>query len=101
MTYSDVNTRITHLGSGLASLGIDPNSRQHICLLCENIMEWVLVAEMCYAYNHILVAVHNTFMKQELIHALTGLNLHYMDVSQLFDYNNNLIILLVNPFDLP
>lgn len=51
----------SNLGSGLANRGFAPSQGIHVAVIAGNIMEWAVIAEMCYAYNHILIGIHDTF----------------------------------------
>ena len=52
---------LSNLGSGLAFRGFTPNTGLHVAVIAGNIMEWAVVAEMCYAFNHVLIGIHDTF----------------------------------------
>ncbi|KAI6652269.1 Long-chain-fatty-acid--CoA ligase 1 isoform X3 [Oopsacas minuta] len=61
LSYQSVNTMFSNLGSGLANRGFAPGQGLHMTIIAGNIVEWAFIAEMCYAYNHILVGIHDTF----------------------------------------
>ena len=62
---------LSNLGSGLAFRGFTPNRGMHVAVIAGNIMEWAVIAEMCYAFNHVLIGIHDTFSAASKIAILT------------------------------
>ena len=52
---------LSDLGSGLAYRGFTPNKGLQMAVIAGNIVEWAIIAEMCYAFNHVLIGIHETF----------------------------------------
>ncbi len=49
LSYRDVHTAASQLGSGLASLGQRP--KDNIAIFCETRAEWIIAAQACFMYN--------------------------------------------------
>lgn len=49
MSYKDMETAISHFGSGLAALGQQPKST--IAIFCETRAEWMISAQACFRRN--------------------------------------------------
>lgn len=49
LTYEEVLTAASQLGSGLASLGQRP--KHNIAIFCETRAEWMIAAQACFMYN--------------------------------------------------
>ena len=58
---------LSNLGAGLALRGFAPNTGVQMAIIAGNIYQWVVIAEMCYAYNHVLIAIHDTFSPNDKI----------------------------------
>lgn len=49
LSYEEVLTAASQLGSGLASLGQRP--KNNIAIFCETRAEWIIAAQACFMYN--------------------------------------------------
>lgn len=49
LSYEEVLTAASQLGSGLASLGQRP--KNNIAIFCETRAEWLITAQACFMYN--------------------------------------------------
>lgn len=49
LSYEEVLTAASQLGSGLASLG--QRSKNNIAIFCETRAEWIIAAQACFMYN--------------------------------------------------
>lgn len=49
LSYEEVLTAASRLGSGLASLGQRP--KNNIAIFCETRAEWIIAAQACFMYN--------------------------------------------------
>ncbi|XP_073497223.1 long-chain-fatty-acid--CoA ligase 4 isoform X2 [Phyllobates terribilis] len=58
LSYEEVNTRVNHLGSGLAALDLKPRST--VAIFCETRVEWMITAQACFKYNFPLVTLYAT-----------------------------------------
>ncbi|XP_077141260.1 long-chain-fatty-acid--CoA ligase 4 isoform X1 [Ranitomeya variabilis] len=58
LNYEEVNTRVNHLGSGLAALDLKPRST--VAIFCETRAEWMITAQACFKYNFPLVTLYAT-----------------------------------------
>ncbi|KAG8553640.1 hypothetical protein GDO81_003497 [Engystomops pustulosus] len=58
LSYEEVNTRVNHLGSGLAALDLKPKST--VAIFCETRVEWLITAQACFKYNFPLVTLYAT-----------------------------------------
>ncbi|KAM8854501.1 long-chain-fatty-acid--CoA ligase 3a isoform 1-T2 [Synchiropus picturatus] len=58
LSYEETLAAVTKLGSGLASLGLQPKKR--IAIFCETRAEWFISAQACFMYNFPLVTFYAT-----------------------------------------
>lgn len=49
LSYQEVDTMVSHLGSGLAALGQQPRST--VAIFCETRAEWMIMAQACFRFN--------------------------------------------------
>ena len=49
ITFEELFTRVTNLGSGLLALGQKP--RKNILIFAETRSEWMIAAQACFKYN--------------------------------------------------
>ncbi|XP_063793370.1 long-chain-fatty-acid--CoA ligase 4 isoform X2 [Pseudophryne corroboree] len=68
LNYEEVNTRVNHLGSGLAALGLKPRST--IAIFCETRAEWMITAQACFKYNFPLVTLYATLGEEAVTYGL-------------------------------
>ena len=61
-TYSDVNRRLTSLGSGFLRLGLKQG--EFVGVYSQNRAEWVIAAEACNAYSMVLFS-HSTHIPSQ------------------------------------
>ncbi|KAG8002214.1 Long-chain-fatty-acid--CoA ligase 3 [Nibea albiflora] len=68
LSYEEVHTAASELGSGLASLGQRP--KNNIAIFCETRAEWVIAAQACFMYNFPLVTLYSTLGGPAIAHGL-------------------------------
>ncbi|XP_068107225.1 long-chain-fatty-acid--CoA ligase 4 isoform X1 [Hyperolius riggenbachi] len=68
LNYEDLNARVSHFGSGLASLGLKPRST--IAIFCETRAEWMISAQACFRYNFPLVTLYATLGEEAVTYGL-------------------------------
>ncbi|XP_069798782.1 long-chain-fatty-acid--CoA ligase 4 isoform X1 [Dendropsophus ebraccatus] len=68
LSYEEVNTRVTHLGSGLAALSLKPRST--VAIFCETRAEWMITAQACFKYNFPLVTLYATLGEEAVAYGL-------------------------------
>ncbi|XP_069468719.1 long-chain-fatty-acid--CoA ligase 4 isoform X2 [Ambystoma mexicanum] len=78
-SYEAVNARATHLGSGLAALGLKPKSTAAI--FCETRAEWMITAQACFKYNFPLVTLYATLGEEAVAYGLNESGASYLITS--------------------
>ncbi|XP_076591983.1 long-chain-fatty-acid--CoA ligase 3a [Chaetodon auriga] len=68
LSYEEVLTAASQLGSGLASLGQQP--KNNIAIFCETRAEWIIAAQACFMYNFRLVTIYSTLGGPAVAHGL-------------------------------
>ncbi|XP_070761364.1 long-chain-fatty-acid--CoA ligase 3a isoform X1 [Enoplosus armatus] len=68
LSYEEVLTAASQLGSGLASLGQRP--KNNIAIFCETRAEWIIAAQACFMYNFRLVTLYSTLGGPAIAHGL-------------------------------
>uniref|UniRef100_A0A8C4H1V1 long-chain-fatty-acid--CoA ligase n=1 Tax=Dicentrarchus labrax TaxID=13489 RepID=A0A8C4H1V1_DICLA len=68
LSYKEVLTAASQLGSGLASLGQRP--KNNIAMFCETRAEWIIAAQACFMYNFRLVTLYSTLGGPAIAHGL-------------------------------
>ncbi|TMS07380.1 Long-chain-fatty-acid--CoA ligase 3 [Larimichthys crocea] len=68
LSYEEVHTAASQLGSGLASLGQRP--KNNIAIFCETRAEWVIAAQACFMYNFPLATLYSTLGGPAIAHGL-------------------------------
>ncbi|KAK2846870.1 hypothetical protein Q5P01_009869 [Channa striata] len=68
LSYEEVLTAASQLGSGLASLGQRPKS--NIAIFCETRAEWMIAAQACFMYNFPLATFYSTLGGPAIAHGL-------------------------------
>ncbi|XP_077335161.1 long-chain-fatty-acid--CoA ligase 4 isoform X1 [Lithobates pipiens] len=68
LSYEEVNTRVNHFGSGLATLGLKPRST--VAIFCETKAEWMITAQACFRYNFPLVTLYATLGEDAVTYGL-------------------------------
>ncbi|KAM6987627.1 long-chain-fatty-acid--CoA ligase 3a isoform 2-T2 [Tautogolabrus adspersus] len=68
ISYEEVLTAASQLGSGLASLGQRPKNT--IAIFCETRAEWIIAAQACFMYNFPLVTLYSTLGGPAISHGL-------------------------------
>ncbi|XP_023686308.2 long-chain-fatty-acid--CoA ligase 4 [Paramormyrops kingsleyae] len=68
MSYKDMETAISHFGSGLAALGQQPKST--IAIFCETRAEWMISAQACFRRNFPLVTLYATLGAEAVVYGL-------------------------------
>ncbi|XP_041796150.1 long-chain-fatty-acid--CoA ligase 3a isoform X2 [Chelmon rostratus] len=68
LSYEEVLTAASQLGSGLASLGQRP--KNNIAIFCETRAEWIIAAQACFMYNFQLVTIYSTLGGPAIAHGL-------------------------------
>ncbi|XP_046869932.1 long-chain-fatty-acid--CoA ligase 4 [Hypomesus transpacificus] len=56
LSYQEVESRVSHFGSGLAALGLEPRST--VAIFCETRAEWMIAAQACFRHNFPLVTFY-------------------------------------------
>uniref|UniRef100_A0A3Q2ZVK0 long-chain-fatty-acid--CoA ligase n=1 Tax=Kryptolebias marmoratus TaxID=37003 RepID=A0A3Q2ZVK0_KRYMA len=80
LSYKDVITAATQLGSGLASLGQRPKS--NIAIFCETRAEWLIAAQACFIYNFPLVTLYSTLGGPAIVHGLKEVQVSHIITSR-------------------
>ncbi|XP_074535706.1 long-chain-fatty-acid--CoA ligase 3a [Halichoeres trimaculatus] len=68
ISYEEVLTAASQLGSGLASLGQRP--KNNIAIFCETRAEWIIAAQACFMYNFPLITLYSTLGGPAIAHGL-------------------------------
>lgn len=68
LSYEEINTRVNHLGSGLAALSLKPRST--VAIFCETRAEWMITAQACFKYNFPLVTLYATLGEDAVAYGL-------------------------------
>ncbi|XP_056397045.1 long-chain-fatty-acid--CoA ligase 4 isoform X2 [Hyla sarda] len=68
LSYEEVNTRVHHLGSGLAALNLKPKGT--VAIFCETRAEWMITAQACFKYNFPLVTLYATLGEDAVSYGL-------------------------------
>ncbi|KAM4566149.1 long-chain-fatty-acid--CoA ligase 3a isoform 1-T1 [Odontesthes bonariensis] len=68
LSYKEVLTAASQLGSGMTSLGQLPKT--NIAIICETRAEWMIAALACFTYNFPLVTIYSTLGVQAIAHGL-------------------------------
>ncbi|XP_068562367.1 long-chain-fatty-acid--CoA ligase 3a [Cebidichthys violaceus] len=68
LSYEEVFTAASRLGSGLASLGQRPKS--NVAIFCETRAEWIVAAQACFMHNFPLVTLYSTLGGPAIAHGL-------------------------------
>ncbi|KAM9317749.1 long-chain-fatty-acid--CoA ligase 3a isoform 2-T2 [Pholidichthys leucotaenia] len=68
LSYKEMVTAATQLGSGLGSLGQRPKT--NIAIFCETRAEWLIAAQACFTYNFPLVTLYSTLGGPAIAHGL-------------------------------
>ncbi|KAK5868241.1 hypothetical protein PBY51_009273 [Eleginops maclovinus] len=68
LSYQDVLTAASQLGSGLASLG--QRQKNNIAVFCETRAEWIIAAQACFMHNFPLVTLYSTLGGPAIAHGL-------------------------------
>lgn len=68
ITFDDLFTRATNLGSGLLALGQKP--RKNILIFAETRAEWMVAAQACFKYNFPVVTLYATLGGEAIVHGV-------------------------------
>ncbi|KAF1393704.1 hypothetical protein PFLUV_G00018790 [Perca fluviatilis] len=68
LSYAEILTAASQLGSGLALLGQQP--KNNVAIFCETRAEWIIAAEACFMYNFPLVTLYSTLGGPAIAHGL-------------------------------
>ncbi|KAM4621599.1 long-chain-fatty-acid--CoA ligase 4 [Polymixia lowei] len=68
LSYQEVDTMVTHFGSGLAALGQQPKST--VAIFCETRAEWMITAQACFRRNFPLVTFYATLGEEAVAFGL-------------------------------
>ncbi|XP_059186686.1 long-chain-fatty-acid--CoA ligase 3a [Centropristis striata] len=68
ISYKEIHTAATQLGSGLASLGQRP--KNNIAIFCETRAEWIIAAQACFMHNFPLATLYSTLGGPAIVHGL-------------------------------
>ncbi|KAM6931791.1 long-chain-fatty-acid--CoA ligase 3a isoform 3-T3 [Lycodopsis pacificus] len=68
LSYEEILTAASQLGSGLASLGQRP--KNNVAIFCETRAEWIVTAQACFMYNFPLVTLYSTLGGPAIAHGL-------------------------------
>ncbi|XP_052784060.1 long-chain-fatty-acid--CoA ligase 4-like isoform X1 [Mya arenaria] len=68
ITFEQMYTRLTYLGSGLLALGQKP--RKNILIFAETRAEWMIAAQACFKYNFPVVTLYATLGEDAIIHSV-------------------------------
>ncbi|KAK9520470.1 hypothetical protein VZT92_020355 [Zoarces viviparus] len=68
LSYEEILTAASQLGSGLASLGQRPKT--NVAIFCETRAEWIVTAQACFMYNFPLVTLYSTLGGPAIAHGL-------------------------------
>ncbi|XP_075040431.1 long-chain-fatty-acid--CoA ligase 4 isoform X1 [Mixophyes fleayi] len=79
LNYEEVSTRVHHLGSGLAALGLKPRST--VAIFCETRAEWMITAQACFKYNFPLVTLYATLGEEAVTYGLNESGATYLITS--------------------
>ncbi|XP_018426873.1 PREDICTED: long-chain-fatty-acid--CoA ligase 4 isoform X2 [Nanorana parkeri] len=79
LSYEEVNTRVSHFGSGLAALGLKPRST--VAIFCETRAEWMITAQACFRYNFPLVTLYATLGEEAVTYGLNESGATYLVTS--------------------
>ncbi|XP_014663192.1 PREDICTED: long-chain-fatty-acid--CoA ligase 1-like [Priapulus caudatus] len=60
LSYSEILTHATNLGSGLIQKGLAPRPATFIGLYSQNRIEWVVTEQACYMYSMVIVPLYDT-----------------------------------------
>ncbi|KAM3615631.1 uncharacterized protein V6R79_005334 [Siganus canaliculatus] len=80
LSYEEVFTAASQLGSGLASLGQQPKT--NIVIFCETRAEWMIAAQACFMYNFRLVTLYSTLGGPAIAHGLNETQATYVITSR-------------------
>ncbi|KAJ6254743.1 long-chain-fatty-acid--coa ligase 5 [Anaeramoeba flamelloides] len=75
-TTSEFCTDLTHLGGGLANLGV--STHKNLGIWAQNCYEWVVTEHACYAYTITPVPLYHTFGIDSLIYIINHANLEVL-----------------------
>lgn len=79
VSFEEVFTRITNLGSGLLALGQKP--RHNILIFAETRAEWMIAAQACFKYNFPVVTLYATLGEDAIIHGVNESEVSYVITS--------------------
>uniref|UniRef100_A0A8D0ASG7 long-chain-fatty-acid--CoA ligase n=1 Tax=Sander lucioperca TaxID=283035 RepID=A0A8D0ASG7_SANLU len=68
LSYAEILTAASQLGSGLALLGQQP--KNNVAIFCETRAEWIIAAQACFMYNFPLVTLYSTLGGPAIAHGL-------------------------------
>ncbi|KAF7654407.1 hypothetical protein LDENG_00070130 [Lucifuga dentata] len=68
LSYQEMDTVVSHFGSGLAALGQKPKST--IAIFCETRAEWMISAQSCFRRNFPLVTFYATLGEEAIAYGL-------------------------------
>ncbi|KAL3056949.1 hypothetical protein OYC64_007433 [Pagothenia borchgrevinki] len=68
LSYQDVFSAASQLGSGLASLG--QRQKNNIAIFCETRAEWIVAAQACFMHNFPVVTLYSTLGGPAIAHGL-------------------------------
>ncbi|GAB1609001.1 long-chain-fatty-acid--CoA ligase 4-like, partial [Argonauta hians] len=67
-TFNEVSEQIHSLGRGLLEMGLKP--KDPVLIFSETRAEWMIIAQMCLAYNFPLVTLYATLGEKAIIHGV-------------------------------
>ncbi|XP_053404171.1 long-chain-fatty-acid--CoA ligase 4-like [Mercenaria mercenaria] len=79
ISFEEVFTRITNLGSGLLALGQKP--RCNTLIYAETRAEWMIAAQACFKYNFPVVTLYATLGVDALVHGINESEVSYVITS--------------------
>lgn len=68
ISFEEMFTRVTYLGSGLLAVGQPP--RKNILIFAETRAEWMIAAQACFKYNFPVVTLYATLGVDAIVHGV-------------------------------
>ncbi|XP_055783977.1 long-chain-fatty-acid--CoA ligase 4-like [Salvelinus fontinalis] len=68
LSYQQVDSVVSYMGSGLAALGQQPKSM--VAIFCDTRAEWMISAQACFRYNFPLVTFYATLGEEAVVFGL-------------------------------
>ncbi|XP_070827273.1 long-chain-fatty-acid--CoA ligase 3a [Chaetodon trifascialis] len=94
LSYEEVFTAASQLGSGLVALGQQPKT--NIAIFCETRAEWIIAAQACFMYNFPLITIYSTLGGPAIAHGLNETEVtHIITSSELLQTKLKAILMQV------